>query len=116
LTVSYGGSPTYATSSSPALTYLVAKGASTTTATANKGTQTGHYTVVGVVKATAPAVGSPSGSVSFKVDNGTAQTATITAHHARLNAILTAGTHTVVLTYPGDPAFTASTTTLTVTV
>jgi hypothetical protein len=115
LTATFTGSATYAASTSAATAYSVAKAATAITASAKKGTVTGHYALVGIVKTAAPGTGIPTGTMSFTIDKAAPQTAATVSGRARLSAVLTPGTHTVVLSYSGDTGSLPSTATLTVT-
>ena len=109
---SYTGDTTFAGSSSTALTQTVNQANTNTTLTSSP-TQPVFgqaVTFTAVVSVTPPATGTPTGSVQFAIDNGTPVKESLSSNGTAAYTIssLTAGTHTVTASYPGDGSFVAS--------
>lgn len=113
ITAVYAGDTTFGGSTSAPLTQTVAKAATTSTVTATPNPATPGQAVLftATVQATAPGVGTPTGTVTFR-DGGTVLgtapltplgTATFTT------STLSSGARTITVTYAGDDNFTAST-------
>jgi len=115
ITATYSGSPTF-TASSSTVTITVAKANTTCTLTATPGTTNPlRITIAVVVKPVAPATGIPTGVVTFILDGLTGSPVPVTlgtTGRAQFAQVLTAGAHSVKVTYPGDTKFLASTATL----
>jgi hypothetical protein len=112
ITASYGGSSTYAGSTSPVLTQVVNVDPTTTTVTSslNPSVFGQNVTFTATVHATAPGSGIPTGSVTFF--DGTTQigTGTLASGSATLvtNALV-AGSHSITVSYASDGNFGSST-------
>lgn len=89
--------------SSGMVTQTVKQAATTTALTVSSGTFTATVTP------TAPGAGTPTGTVSFTLDNGTPSVHPLTGGKATYTLIDTAVSHTVVATYSGDTNFAVST-------
>lgn len=109
---SYNGDPTHGTSSGIIFFYGVDKGATTATvgAAPNPSTPGEQVTFTATVAVTAPAAGTPSGTVTFNID-GTNQTpVAVSGNQALLNTTaLAVGEHTITAVYNGDASFFGST-------
>jgi hypothetical protein len=111
ITVSYGGDANFAASTSTILTQVVDKASTITTLVgapnpANVG-QT--VTLTATVTPVSPGAGSPTGTVTFSEGAATLGTGTVSSEVATLNiSNLSAGGHTIIASYGGDPNFVAS--------
>ena len=116
LTATFNGSVTLAASISKTLAVTVSKGATTTTATPVSAGG-GAYNLNVQIKATPPASGIPTGTVTYVVDGSAPQVFALNSFaKASLSATLSTGTsHTVTVSYSGDAMFAASQTTVTFT-
>src|SRR5437867_1647019 len=112
LTASYGGSLEFAVSTSAVRTQTVNPGQTTTTLTSTPNPSLAGQTVTlsTTVTAVAPAVGVPTGTVTFR-DGATALgTVTLVNGNASLNvSTLTVGSHSLTAVYNGSPNFLGST-------
>ena len=112
ITAVYGGDSNFTTSTSSGLTQTVNKGATTTSlgSSANPSVFGQSVTFTATVAVTAPASGTPTGTVTFKDGATTLGTGTLTAGTATFatSALALAG-HTITAVYGGDSNFTTST-------
>ena len=115
LTAVYSGDGNYSASTSPEYTQIVNKGATTTSLTSslNPSTYGSNVTFTATVAVTAPAAGTPTGTVNF-IENGMViGTGTLSGSSpftASINlANLTVGTHGITAEYIGDDHFNPST-------
>jgi hypothetical protein len=112
ITVVYAGNASFSGSASPALTQTVntAASAATVTSSLNPSTQGQTVTFTATVKASAPATGTPTGSVTFKDGTATLGTGTLSAGKATLStSALAIGSHSITFVYSGDSNFLGST-------
>jgi hypothetical protein len=112
ITAVYGGDATFAASTAPGLTQIVNQGATTSAlvASPNPSTLGQVVTFTATVAVTAPAVGTPTGTVTFKDGANTLGAATLVSGTATLQtSSFTAGAHTMTAVYSGDANFTGST-------
>jgi large repetitive protein len=112
ITASYGGSASFAASTSLAVTIVVTKGATSATVTTSASTTApGRYTITAAVTNVPPAKGQPTGLVQFVVDENAPQLVSLTTWgKAHLTTTFVVGTsHTVTVTYQGDATFATST-------
>ena len=115
VTASYSGDPNYtaSSSSSPALTETVGQASTTVSlgSSANPSTAGGTIAFTVTVAATGPGSGSPTGTVTLIID-GVAQ-APVTLGTGKSVTIkistLSHGSHSITVSYSGDPDFAAST-------
>src|SRR5437667_7486669 len=112
LTASYSGSLEFAVSTSAVVTQTVNKGQTTTTLTStpNPSTAGQAVTLSTTVTAVAPAVGVPTGSVTF-MDGATplATVALVNGSASLVTSTLTTGNHSLTAVYSGSANFLAST-------
>jgi predicted secreted protein len=116
ITASYVGDSNFTVSVSPALTQTVNQAATKTTVTssANPSGSGKPVTFTATVKAVAPGIGTPTGTVTFSI-NGTLQSpVSLTVINGVDQATFTtaplfAGTYTITAVYDGDSNFTTST-------
>src|SRR5947207_1469314 len=112
LTASYGGSLEFAVSTSAVVTQTVNKGQTTTTLTStpNPSTAGQAVTLSTTVTAVAPAVGVPTGSVTF-MDGATplATVALVNGNASLVTSALTTGNHSLTAVYGGSANFLTST-------
>jgi len=113
--VSYGGDTNYnASTSTPVLTQVVNKAGSTTAVTASPSPSTygQSVTFTATVAAVAPAVGAPTGTVTFTIDGIAVGTINLSGGVATFSTTaLVVGSRAVVVSYSGDTNFNASTST-----
>ena len=110
ITASYSGDPNFSTSSA-SITYVVRGLTSTSlTSSANPSVFSHPVTLTATISVIAPAVGTPTGQVTFS-DGGTPiGTGTVSADKATVTtASLAPGTHVITATYSGDADFVGST-------
>jgi large repetitive protein len=110
ITATYNGSGTFATSSST-VTITVVKGTTdSVVTTVPSDTTPGKTTIVIVVKAVLPATGIPTGTATFVVDSLAPQILPLNdTGRAQLPITFAVGsTHSVTVTYNGDPKFLTS--------
>jgi len=109
ITAKYVGAGTFAGSASSALTQVVNKGASTTTLTSSHNPSIYGQSVTFTAKITT-AIGTPTGTVTFKDGAASIGTGTVTAGEATfVTTALAAGTHSITAAYGGNVDFNAST-------
>lgn len=112
ITAVYGGDTNFATSTSSTVTQTVNQG-STTTAVAsstNPSVFGQQVTFTATILVTAPASGTPSGTVTFKDGGTTLGTGTLSAGSATYQtATLSGGGHTITAVYGGNTNFATST-------
>ena len=111
LTATYNGATTYLTSTSSALSQQVDQGATSlvVTATPSPGVLGQSVTLTATVSATAPAAGTPTGTVDIYDGMTLLTTATLSAGVASFStSALTVGNHSISANYSGDTNFTAS--------
>jgi Bacterial Ig-like domain (group 3) len=109
ITAKYVGGGTFAGSASSALTQVVNKGASTTTLTSSHNPSIYGQSVTFTAKVTT-AIGTPTGTVTFKDGAASIGTGTVAAGEATFaTAALAAGTHSITAVYSGNVDFNAST-------
>jgi hypothetical protein len=116
VTASYGGDTNFTTSndtgSATPLKETINQSSSSTSdvsSSVNPGAFGQTVTFSATVSAVAPGGGNPTGTVSFKEGATTLGTGALAAGLATFtSASLTAGTHIITATYPGDANFTAS--------
>src|SRR5437870_1777262 len=112
LTASYSGSLEFAVSTSAVVTQTVNKGQTTTTLTStpNPSTAGQAVTLSTTVTAVAPAVGVPTGSVTF-MDGATplATVALVNGNASLVTSALTTGNHSLTAVYGGSANFLTST-------
>src|SRR5207245_1284388 len=112
LTAAYGGSATFAASTSAAVNQVVNAGNSTTslTATPNPSITGQAVTLTATVSAVASATGVPTGTVTFRDGATVLGTATLVNGSASISiSTLAVGTHPLTAAYGGSAAFAAST-------
>jgi MYXO-CTERM domain-containing protein len=112
VTATMAGDTIYNTSNAAALTQTISKGSSTATVTSSQNPQAVGAAVIfsATVAAVAPAVGAPTGTVTFLDGATSLGTGTIAAGVATLStAALAVGSHSVTATYAGDTNFVTST-------
>jgi len=117
ITAVYGGSTTFSTSTSAAVSQVVNK-ATTTTALASSLNPSTHGQSVTFTATVKPQyTGTPAGTVTFKDGTTTLGTITLSAGVAKYTTTaLATGKHSISATYNGGASFTASSATLTQTV
>jgi hypothetical protein len=113
MTAVYAGNSSFTTSTSPAVSQVVNKGNTTTavTSSANPANFAQSVTFSATVSATAPAAGTPSGTVTFK-DGATTvcgPVALVAAAATCATSTLTVGSHSITVDYAGDTNFNTST-------
>src|SRR5436309_2995875 len=112
LTASYGGSLEFAVSTSAVRTQTVNPGQTTTTLTSTPNPSLAGQTVTlsTTVTAVAPAVGVPTGTVTFRDGAAALGTVTLVNGNASLNvSTLTVGSHSLTAVYNASPNFLGST-------
>ena len=112
LTAAYGGSATFAASTSAAVNQVVNAGNSTTslTATPNPSITGQAVTLTATVSAVAPATGVPTGTVTFRDGVTVLGTATLVNGSASIStSTLAVGSHPLTAAYGGSATFAAST-------
>jgi len=112
ITAVYGGDSTYTGSTSSALSQVVNQGATTTSvgSSANPAFLGTNITFTATVSVTAPAAGTPTGTVTFKDGATTLGTGTLSGNTATFStSALTAGSHTISAVYGGSTNFATST-------
>ena len=112
ITAVYEGNPDFATSTSAAVILNVNKGATTTALTAGPipPCSASPVTFTATVAATAPADGTPTGTVSFKISGTTFITQTLSGGVATVSvAAFSVGARTITAVYEGDSSFATST-------
>jgi hypothetical protein len=111
ITASYGGDANFLGSASAALSQVVNKGGAAVVVTSSVNPSLFGQTVgfTATVTAVAPAIGAPSGTVTFS-DGGTPfGTATLSGGRAGIaTAALGAGSHSITASYSGDGNFTSA--------
>ncbi|MGC9292428.1 MAG: Ig-like domain repeat protein [Acidobacteriaceae bacterium] len=117
ITASYATQGNYAASTSSPVGVTVAQPSATMTLVLSPLSPITYGTSASVQVALAGNIGTPTGTVSFMVDGGTAQVAPLVGGAAGLNlgSTLAAGNHTIAVTYSGDTNYAAITTPQTVT-
>jgi hypothetical protein len=111
ITAIYAGDAVYDPATSSGLTQTVGKGATTTTLSVSPATSSPGQTILfkATIHVTAPAAGSPSGTVTFKDGSTRLGTGSVSSGHATLSkAGLTIGSHKITAIYSGDANFAAS--------
>ncbi|HEY5196578.1 MAG TPA: Ig-like domain-containing protein, partial [Solirubrobacteraceae bacterium] len=121
IVATYSGDTNFTGSGSTALAYTVNKAATTTTVTAapaSPSTFGQAVTLTATVAPVAPGAGSPTGTVTFKVDGTTVGTVPVSGSgQASIStSSLSAGSHTILATYSGDGNFLGSSGSLSYTV
>src|SRR3989449_947962 len=112
LTASYGGSLEFAVRTSAVRTQTVNPGRTTTTLTSTRNPSLAGQTVTlsTTVTAVAPAVGVPTGTVTFRDGAAALGTVTLVNGNASLNvSTLTVGSHSLTAVYNASPNFLGST-------
>jgi hypothetical protein len=114
VSVSYGGNVNYLTSSSAPRAQTVTKASSRSVVTSSGTPAPQGSTVVltATVTAVAPGVGTPTGTVQFRIDGALAGTPLVlnsSGQAAYPISTLTVGRHTVSVVYSGDVGFNAGT-------
>lgn len=110
VTATYAGDSFHLGSTSPTITQVVNRAATTTTLTSavNPSLAGQPGSVTATVAAVAPGTGTPTGSVTFTVD-GNQTSAPLVAGSAALDlSTLGAGSHVITAAYSGDTGYTAS--------
>jgi hypothetical protein len=113
MTAVYAGNASFTTSTSVAVSQIVNKGNTTTavTSSANPSNFAQSVTFSATVSATAPAAGTPSGTVTFK-DGATTvcgPVALVAAAATCATSTLTVGSHSITVDYAGDTNYNTST-------
>lgn len=110
ITAVFGGSPNFATSTSPAITQTVNKAATTSTVTSSIHPSSYHQSVTFTAKVTSTG-GTPAGTVTFKNSGVALGTVTLNASGiATLSTnALTVGSHSITVVYGGNVNFITST-------
>ena len=108
ITVSYSGDSNFQGSSSPALSQMVQQGA--TSATVTSGTNPSVFgqsvTFTATVAASAPAAGTPTGTVTFLDGGVSIGTGTLSSDTATFTtSSLSVAAHTITVSYSGDSNF-----------
>jgi hypothetical protein len=112
ITAVYAGDSNYNGSTSSALSQVVNQGSTTTAVVSgtNPSIQGASVTFTATVSVTAPATGTPTGTVTFKDGAATLGTGALSGTSATFStSSLSAGTHTISVVYGGDTNFTSST-------
>src|SRR5439155_938746 len=111
LTAVYGGSANFLTSTSPAVNQVVNSQTTTSlTAPPNPSAVCQAVTLIATVSAVAPAVGVPTGTVTFRDGATVLATATLVNGSASISiSTLAVGTHPLTAAYGGNATFAAST-------
>jgi hypothetical protein len=113
LTAVYGGSASFLGSTSTAVTQTVNKDGTATTVTSslNPSHHNQAVTFTATVTASAPGLGLPTGTVTFKDKNKTIGTATLNASGQATftTSTLSNGSHPITVTYGGSTSFLTST-------
>src|SRR5437870_3682003 len=107
----YGGSTSFNTSTSPALTQTVNSDTTTTvTSSLNPSVHNQAVTFTATVVANAPGTAAPTGTVTFKEGNRTLGSGSLSASHASFTiSNLSKGTHPITAVYGGSSGFLTST-------
>jgi hypothetical protein len=111
ITATYSGDSKFQTSTSSAIALAVSDPAPTVALTAEPAASVVYGQVITVVVALSgpQGVNPPTGSVSYAIDGGATQTATLSSGSATLNTgALTAGTHSLAVNYGGDSVYSAA--------
>jgi hypothetical protein len=111
ITAVYGASGNFAGSTSPVLTQIVNKAASSTSMVSSLNPST-HGTAVTFTATVTSTAGTPAGTVTFKDGTSTLGTGTIntTTHQAKFTtSALAVGTHSITAVYAGNTNFNGST-------
>lgn len=111
ITAAYSGSSDFVSSTSAVLSQVVNQASTTTTLTAKPNPANAGQTVTftATVKAVAPGVGTPSGSVTFMDGTTVLGSAPLVSGKATLaTTTLTSGSHTITAVYSGDANFATS--------
>jgi len=112
LTAVYSGDGNFLSSTSPVLAQTVNQAATTTTVTSGLNPSTFGQTVTFNANVTSSG-GTATGTVTFLDGATTLGTANLVNHHGSLTtSALTGGTHSITVTYSGDPSFAPSTSTV----
>ncbi len=112
IVASYNGDPTHGTSSDFIPFHSVDKGATTTTvgAAPDPSTPGEQVTLTATVGVTSPAAGTPTGTVTFTIDDVDQTPVAVSGNQALLNTVdLSVGAHTITASYNGDASFNGST-------
>jgi hypothetical protein len=112
ITASYGGDANFAGSTSSALTQTVIVGNSNTTVTSsvNPSVFGQSVTFSATVTAVSPAIGTPTGTVTFLDAGVSIGSGTLSGGSANFTtSSLSVGTHTITVSYSGDVNFNSST-------
>jgi hypothetical protein len=109
----YSGSPSFAGSTSNAITQTVNQAATTVTLLFSPPTPVfgSPDTIMATVGATAPGAGTPTGSVSFYENGSLVAKVSLSGASASISALLQPGTQSIKAVYSGDTNFTGSNTT-----
>jgi hypothetical protein len=112
ISVAYSGDTNFSPSTSANFTQVINQAGTTTTlATTQANAGYGAATITATVAPVAPGAGTPTGSVTFAINNGST-TSNVTVNLvngvATLSPALTVGTYTLTATYSGDTDFSAS--------
>jgi large repetitive protein len=109
----YNGDGNFTGSSAAPIAEVINQAGSTTTlATTQANAPYGQATITATVAAVAPGAGTPTGTVTFLVNNGTAttnETANLVNGVATLSPPLGPGSYSITASYGGDTNFTTST-------
>jgi hypothetical protein len=109
ITAVYGGSISYAGSTSPVLSQVVNKQATSTAVGSSLNPSTFGQAVTFTATVKAATSGTPTGTVTLKDGATTLATGTLSGGKATFaTSTLSVGTHSITATYPGDTSFTAS--------
>ncbi len=110
ITAVYGGSPTLATSTSPALTQTVTKATTATTLKSSLNPATAGAAVTFTAKVTSPTAGTPTSAVTFKSGGTTLATVNLAGGAATFTtSTLSVGSHNITAVYGGEPNASGST-------
>jgi Bacterial Ig-like domain (group 3)/FG-GAP-like repeat len=114
ITVVYNGDANNAGSTSPAISQVVAKAATTTTLTSSGNPSTSGTAVRFTATVSSSTTGTPTGFVTFKSGTTVLGTATLSGGTTSvITSSLTPGPHTITATYNGNADFVSSSATLT---
>jgi hypothetical protein len=110
ITATYQGDPSFSTSTVQISQDVNKSNTTTATSSSSAPSVTGQpVTFSSSVAAVSPGAGVPTGTVTYTVDGGLPQTATLAAGQATSDAVaLLPGDHTVLVDYSGDSNFNAS--------
>jgi hypothetical protein len=114
ITAVYNGDANFASSTSPVVSQVVNRAATTTTASSspNPSVFTQPVTLSALVAVTSPGGGSPTGNVTFKEGTTTLCTGAVSSGQASCNVSnLAVGAHPITAVYAGDTNFVTSTST-----